>query len=173
MLNMTKKIAAMFLLLAVVISSTYFIYQHLSISWLDANTASPVVSIAHTHIPPAPSLPSLKQAGQGKVWVCPMHPEIMQDHPGTCPICGMELVESKDHATHEQGIQIDTASIQKLGVRLASVRKSNISQEVRSYGNVAVDGRSLYNVHSKFDGSIRKMYIHSIGQKIQKGQVIY
>lgn len=170
---MTKKIAAMFLLLAVVISSTYFIYQHLSISWLDANTASPVVSIAHTHIPPAPSLPSLKQAGQGKVWVCPMHPEIMQDHPGACPICGMELVESKDHATHEQGIQIDTASIQKLGVRLASVRKSNISQEVRSYGNVAVDGRSLYNVHSKFDGSIRKMYIHSIGQKIQKGQVIY
>jgi Cu+-exporting ATPase len=25
------------------------------------------------------------------VWTCPMHPEIRQDHPGACPICGMAL----------------------------------------------------------------------------------
>lgn len=25
-------------------------------------------------------------------YICPMHPEIRQDHPGTCPICGMKLV---------------------------------------------------------------------------------
>ncbi|MEO8858643.1 MAG: heavy metal translocating P-type ATPase, partial [Burkholderiaceae bacterium] len=24
-------------------------------------------------------------------YTCPMHPEIVQDHPGTCPICGMAL----------------------------------------------------------------------------------
>ncbi len=97
----------------------------------------------------------------------------MQDHPGTCPICGMDLVESKNHAGHDHGIQIDTASIQKLGIRLASVRKLPISQDIRSYGNVAADGSSVYNVHSKFDGSIKKMYIHSVGQKIAQGQVIY
>src|SRR3546814_2610505 len=27
----------------------------------------------------------------GSVWTCPMHPEIRQDHPGACPICGMGL----------------------------------------------------------------------------------
>ncbi|WP_051886595.1 heavy metal translocating P-type ATPase [Sphingobium yanoikuyae] len=27
----------------------------------------------------------------GTVWTCPMHPEIRQDHPGPCPICGMAL----------------------------------------------------------------------------------
>jgi len=26
---------------------------------------------------------------------CPMHPEIVQDHPGNCPICGMELVANQ------------------------------------------------------------------------------
>jgi membrane fusion protein, copper/silver efflux system len=26
-------------------------------------------------------------------WQCPMHPQIVQDHPGDCPICGMKLVE--------------------------------------------------------------------------------
>jgi len=32
-----------------------------------------------------------ESAGQG-VYTCPMHPEIRQDSPGKCPICGMELV---------------------------------------------------------------------------------
>jgi Cu+-exporting ATPase len=30
-------------------------------------------------------------APAGAVWTCPMHPEIRQDHPGACPICGMAL----------------------------------------------------------------------------------
>src|SRR4051812_38723606 len=27
----------------------------------------------------------------GTIYTCPMHPEIEQDHPGTCPKCGMAL----------------------------------------------------------------------------------
>ena len=30
-------------------------------------------------------------APPGTMYTCPMHPEIRQDHPGTCPICGMAL----------------------------------------------------------------------------------
>ena len=170
---MTKKMAAGITLLAVIILSWYFLYPHLAISWLEAPAASPAAQSPQTQKPSATSLPSINQPGQGKVWVCPMHPEIMQDHPGTCPICGMDLVESKNHSSHDHGIHVDTASIQKLGVRLAGVTKSPISQEIRSYGNVTADGNSVYNIHSKFDGSIKKMYIHSVGQKIERGQVIY
>ncbi|WP_156839122.1 heavy metal translocating P-type ATPase [Novosphingobium aquimarinum] len=36
--------------------------------------------------PPAPV-----EAAPGTIWTCPMHPEIRQDHPGPCPICGMAL----------------------------------------------------------------------------------
>ncbi len=28
-------------------------------------------------------------------YTCPMHPEVVQDHPGSCPKCGMKLVEKK------------------------------------------------------------------------------
>ncbi len=37
--------------------------------------------------PPAPPA----DAPEGTIWTCPMHPEIRQDHPGVCPICGMAL----------------------------------------------------------------------------------
>jgi Cu(I)/Ag(I) efflux system membrane fusion protein len=29
-------------------------------------------------------------------WVCPMHPEVIQDHPGNCDICGMKLKRAED-----------------------------------------------------------------------------
>ncbi len=32
-------------------------------------------------------------SAEGKVWTCPMHPNVVRDQPGLCPICGMELVE--------------------------------------------------------------------------------
>ncbi|ARS26673.1 heavy metal translocating P-type ATPase [Sphingomonas sp. KC8] len=30
-------------------------------------------------------------AAPGAMWICPMHPEVRQEGPGTCPICGMAL----------------------------------------------------------------------------------
>src|SRR6185503_11300029 len=30
-------------------------------------------------------------APPGAQWTCPMHPEIVRDRPGSCPICGMAL----------------------------------------------------------------------------------
>jgi Cu(I)/Ag(I) efflux system membrane fusion protein len=34
---------------------------------------------------------------------CPMHPQIIQDHSGTCPICGMELVPMEGEAPKDKG----------------------------------------------------------------------
>jgi Cu+-exporting ATPase len=39
----------------------------------------------------APAAASAPEAAPGAIWTCPMHPEIRQDHPGACPICGMAL----------------------------------------------------------------------------------
>ena len=45
----------------------------------------------HDH--PAPTEPAKRSSEEppGTIWTCPMHPQIRQDHPGNCPICGMTL----------------------------------------------------------------------------------
>src|SRR5262245_31240496 len=40
--------------------------------------------------PPA-AKPQAPQASTAGTWTCPMHPEIVRDAPGSCPICGMAL----------------------------------------------------------------------------------
>lgn len=48
-----------------------------------------------------------QEAAEGVIgtrYTCPMHPEIIQDHPGSCPICGMALepmVPTSDIESHE------------------------------------------------------------------------
>ncbi|MBN8607626.1 MAG: heavy metal translocating P-type ATPase [Caulobacterales bacterium] len=49
---------------------------------------APTSRHAHGHGGP-PVDPAAVQAGSK--WTCPMHPEIVRDGPGSCPICGMAL----------------------------------------------------------------------------------
>ncbi|HEY0257478.1 MAG TPA: copper-translocating P-type ATPase [Candidatus Methylacidiphilales bacterium] len=40
-------------------------------------------------------------AAGSTIYTCPMHPEIQQDHPGACPICGMALEPMHASAEHD------------------------------------------------------------------------
>jgi Cu2+-exporting ATPase len=42
--------------------------------------------------------------GKTVIYTCPMHPQIKQDHPGSCPICGMDLIPEKPQETGEEEI---------------------------------------------------------------------
>jgi Cu(I)/Ag(I) efflux system membrane fusion protein len=117
--------------------------------------------------------PQTKKSALNKVWVCPMHPEITQDHPGTCPICGMKLVESGATEMHEHGVHVDSATQQRLGVRLTRVKQGVIGQEIQTYGNIVVAENKTFSVHAKYEGWIKKMYVHATGEKVTAGQVLY
>jgi Cu(I)/Ag(I) efflux system membrane fusion protein/cobalt-zinc-cadmium efflux system membrane fusion protein len=39
---------------------------------------------------------SAEAHGDGQLWTCGMHPQVIQDEPGTCPICGMALTPMDD-----------------------------------------------------------------------------
>src|SRR6185369_3973872 len=42
----------------------------------------------------------------GTVYMCPMHPEVEQDHPGTCPKCGMALEPKTTTAEPEDDTEL-------------------------------------------------------------------
>ncbi|MHA4809980.1 heavy metal-binding domain-containing protein [Flavitalea flava] len=75
---------------------------------LTATTASFAQSAKDTTMPKSKMHPAAKT-----VYTCPMHPEVINDKPGKCPKCGMDLVKKKPMAKHEamkgmKGMKMDS-----------------------------------------------------------------
>jgi len=117
-------------------------------------------------------LPTIKSESS-KIWACPMHPEISPDHPGVCPICGMKLVGAGNVESHDHGIHVDNATTQRLGIRVAKVKNGLIAQELQTYGTVVADESAVYAVHTRYEGWIKKLYVHAVGDSVKAGQVLY
>ena len=55
-------------------------------------SARPRAADDHAGRGPSPSSAAVAPAAPGgALYTCPMHPEIVRDRPGSCPICGMAL----------------------------------------------------------------------------------
>ncbi|CAO3449620.1 Lead, cadmium, zinc and mercury transporting ATPase (EC 3.6.3.3) (EC 3.6.3.5); Copper-translocating P-type ATPase (EC 3.6.3.4) [Azospirillum largimobile] len=57
----------------------------------DKFVASPEQYLKPEANPAAPELAGQASPHKGVIYTCPMHPEIRQEGPGNCPICGMAL----------------------------------------------------------------------------------
>jgi Cu(I)/Ag(I) efflux system membrane fusion protein len=113
-------------------------------------------------------------AASQQVYVCPMHPHIVQDHPGTCPICGMDLVAAGEAgSTAVNQIHVDTATQQKLGVRLARVEHAAISHDIVTHGTLVPDEGAVLRVTPNVDGVLSKLHVSRVGQRVAAGQVLY
>ena len=94
--------------------------------------------------------------GAHDIWYCPMHPQILYDHPGRCPICGMDLVK-KVSTPSEQGsvlkgyttISVTAQRQQLIGLRTQAVEVKSVVKLIRTFGTIATDAE-LYQTQSEF-----------------------
>ena len=111
---------------------------------------------------------------------CPMHPQVVQDQPGTCPICGMPLAKRPKgkKVTLPIGVtarvELSPFRIAQAGIQTAAVSYAPLSQTLTTVGYVAFDERHMTNIVSKVSGKTRveKLYVNFNGQDVQLGQVL-
>jgi len=82
------------------------------------------------------------RSGKHDRYYCPMHPQIIYDHPGRCPICGMDLVKKEETSPKTQGPVVEGYTTivenppkqQLAGVRTAIVTKKILVKIIRAAG---------------------------------------
>lgn len=114
-------------------------------------------------------------AVQKEVWTCSMHPEIIRDQPGNCPICGMELIKKVEHAAAVRGIRLDellqpTDRFVVSSIPLAGLTNRNVQPEIKAWGTVNYDTRQVNTLSARVSGRIEKIYVRFRYQHVMKGQ---
>jgi Cu(I)/Ag(I) efflux system membrane fusion protein len=139
-----------------------------------------IVSIAGTLRTRSQEATKAESAQQ--LWQCPMHPAIVQDHPGECPICGMTLVpkakvsapapEQRSAVPGLSAIDLTPERIQLIGMRTEPVKREALGGELRAVGVVAASERGLAQITTRFAGWIQKLTVSATGERVRRGQVL-
>ncbi|SDK24367.1 Multidrug efflux pump subunit AcrA (membrane-fusion protein) [Catalinimonas alkaloidigena] len=110
------------------------------------------------------------------LYTCPMHPQVIQEGPGSCPVCGMDLVPQAsegDEAPLPEGIaRLSEASDEAIVGRTATIRPSRMSQKatLTLEGNVVPDPRHVHTVPARVAGRIERLYVKYPYQSVRKGE---
>ncbi len=109
-----------------------------------------------------------------QLWTCGMHPQVIQDHPGNCPICGMTLTPLRaGGGTHDHGITIDPVIVQNMGVRTAVVVEAPLRSHVRAAGVLAEAQPSQHDITLRVSGYVQRLYADTEGMHVTAGQPLF
>ena len=115
---------------------------------------------------------------QVQQYTCPMHPDIIRDKPGKCPVCGMDLV-AKQTGTDSTGLDTSLAPLlkpvnQQVISTIPTISAESgpriFSEEVQ--GVITFDTRNQANISSRVNGRIERLLIKYNYQPVKQGQLI-
>jgi Cu(I)/Ag(I) efflux system membrane fusion protein len=115
---------------------------------------------------------------QKEVYTCPMHPEIIRDKPGSCPICGMNLVKKvmESKAVEDNSIENllkPTDNFIVGNYKTMTPKDTTLTTEINLPGIVAYDPNAAVNIAARMNGRIEKMYVNYKFQRVFKGQKLF
>lgn len=114
-----------------------------------------------------------KQAGEAAVtYTCSMHPQVVQEGPGTCPICGMDLVPVSA-ASKSKSLQLDKNQIALANITTMRVGAGELGNYKRLNGRLAVNPEHTAYISSRAPGRIEQLYVKETGVPVRKGQPLY
>jgi membrane fusion protein, copper/silver efflux system len=120
------------------------------------------------------------QAAQAQVvYTCAMHPFIIKDKPGSCPICGMQLIKKVaapqgSGSTKEQEMlaHVSLSPTQRVMANIATVTvdRMPLSKEITATGIVQFDQSRQAKVTAWVAGRIDRLHVNTVGAYVSKGK---
>ena len=113
-----------------------------------------------------------KQTASEIKYTCPMHPQIVENHPGSCPICNMDLIKISTQK-NQTGLTLSQSQITLANVKTITVGEGNFNDSKLLNARLVTNPNHTQVVSSRFSGRIDHLFFKEAGQKIAKGQALF
>ena len=106
----------------------------------------------------------------GTIWTCSMHPQIRQNKPGKCPICGMKLIPLKDlSASAKPVMTFSPEAVKLMEVETTAVQRKPVTAEIKLVGKLDYDQTRVKAISAWSAGRIDRLYVDYEGIEVKKG----
>lgn len=111
------------------------------------------------------------------VYTCPMHPEVISDKPGSCPVCFMDLVKkgSEEDAgtTTDKSLQLSGKKQILANVSVVKAHKGSLVKTISAYSYMDIPEDARRTIAARAGGRIEKLFVARTGDEIKEGQPLY
>src|SRR5690606_25321415 len=117
-------------------------------------------------------------SAQEEVYTCPMHPTVVSKQPGSCPVCGMELVRhggpGEDLAMTPELSRVLKSPDEAILASVKTVRAEykSLPVDVAVNGVVTYDTRTVQTIPARVAGRLERVYITYELQPVRAGQKV-
>lgn len=113
----------------------------------------------------------------GEIWTCSMHPQIRQNGPGQCPLCGMDLTPVNSGGGSDGDLDRFTMTMTPEAANLAEVRTTEVisgkgEKLIRVPGKVVVPETGLSVVSAQVSGRVMRQMADFLGKSVSEGDVL-
>ena len=121
------------------------------------------------------SCKSKKQTATNKdeYYTCSMHPQIMEDKPGLCPICHMDLIVVKRTNTAVDEIMLNDEQIRLGNIQTDTIRNSIIGDKLVLTATLNTNESKVNSINARIMGRIDRLYFKNVGDYVPKGAHLY
>jgi Cu(I)/Ag(I) efflux system membrane fusion protein len=111
------------------------------------------------------------EAEPARVWTCSMHPQIRQQKPGRCPICGMELIPvARREATGSmRRFETTEAGRKLMEIETAPVERRFVEARIRMVGKIEYDETRLAYITAWVPGRLDRLFVDYTGVSVREG----
>ncbi len=116
------------------------------------------------------SEPALKE---NEFYVCSMDPQVVEKHPGMCPICKMPLAKTIIDKSQLQYIKLNNEQAKLANIKTGKLTLGNIGKEILLTGVFNVNQNNTEQVSARIKGRIDYLNFKIVGSEVKKGDKLY